>query len=68
MYMIHFNKYMPSYNQLRPLPQQGIMPFNAPPNGHISFRLQGIRANRPKGMYIDMNAGKGCGTCGKGAV
>ena len=33
----------------------------------FSFRITGARTVRPKGMYIDMNAGKGCGSCGKSA-
>jgi len=36
------------------------------PSSLLSFRMQGVRSIRPKGMYIDMNMGKGCNTCGKG--
>jgi hypothetical protein len=36
------------------------------PSSLLSFRVQGVRPVRPKGMYIDMNIGKGCHSCGKG--
>lgn len=32
----------------------------------VAFRLSGPTRARPRGMYIDMNAGKGCSSCGKG--
>lgn len=38
-----------------------------PTGSDFSFRITGARTARPKGMYIDMNAGKGCGSCGKSA-
>ena len=34
----------------------------------VSFRFSGIRTLRPKSMYIDMNAGKGCHSCGSKAL
>jgi hypothetical protein len=38
---------------------QGNVPIQS-----VSFRINGLRSARPKGMLIDMNAGKGCHTCG----
>jgi hypothetical protein len=39
---------------------------NHPLPSSLSFRINGLRQTRPKGMYIDMNMGKGCNSCGKG--
>jgi hypothetical protein len=32
----------------------------------LTFRLTGPSTVRAKAMYIDMKAGKGCSSCGKG--
>ncbi len=38
---------------------------NTQPSNSITFGISGLRSVRPKGMYIDMNAGKGCGSCAR---
>ena len=46
---------------------RSITPINTPTLHYapsVSFRLTSIRSTRPKGMFIDMNAGKGCHSCG----
>lgn len=60
---MNYNNILPSGQSYQPAIAQII-----PQTGSaFAFRINGLRTSRPKGMYIDMNSGKGCGSCGKSA-
>lgn len=62
MYM-NINRGLPYRQSYTPLSDRILQPSGP----DFSFRITGARTARPKGMYIDMNAGKGCSSCGKSA-